>query len=394
MKREYLLSSESVSEGHPDKLADQISDAVLDAAIEQDQHSRVACETLVTQGMVVLAGEITSKAKINIERIARAVIRDAGYSDQSCGMDCKCCAILSSIHGQAVDIARGVFHTDGSIGAGDQGSMFGYATNETPELMPLAISLAHKLMMRQAELRKSGTLDWLRPDAKSQVTVKYADASPIAVSRVVFSTQHSPDIETNQIREAVVEEIIHRVIPHEWEDKDIQYIINPSGQFVTGGPAADTGLTGRKIMVDSYGASCRHGGGAFSGKDPTKVDRSAAYMARYIAKNIVASGIACRCTVQLAYAIGRTDPVSLMIDLHGTGMVDEDVLVKHIPRVFRLDPSGIIESLDLRRPIYSKTAAYGHFGRELPEFTWENTGKADTLGDLIGYRRQSERLCL
>jgi S-adenosylmethionine synthetase len=381
MKREYLLSSESVSEGHPDKMADQISDAVLDAALAGDKDSRVACETLVTHGTVFLAGEITSRARIKYEDIARGVIRDIGYTDTAIGMDCGKCSVISAIHEQASDIADGVFHSDGVIGAGDQGTMFGYASDETPEMMPLGIALAHKLMLKQSELRKNGAA-WLRPDAKSQVTVRYVDGVPVHVTAVVLSTQHSPDISNPDLREAVIERIIHPVIPCEWRAKDISYIVNPSGRFVTGGPQADTGLTGRKIMVDTYGASCCHGGGAFSGKEPSKVDRSAAYMARYIAKNIVASGLSRRCTIQLAYAIGLADPVSLMIDLHGTGIVNETVLVKAVPQLFRLDPRGIIETLDLRRPIYQRTAAYGHFGRELPEFTWEKTDKGAELREL------------
>jgi len=381
MAKEYLLSSESVSEGHPDKMADQISDAVLDAALAEDKYSRVACETLVTHGTVIMAGEITSRARIKYENIARGVIRDIGYTDAAYGMDCGKCSVISAIHEQASDIAEGVFHSDGVIGAGDQGTMFGYATDETLEMMPLGVALAHKMMLKQAELRKNGAA-WLRPDAKSQVTVRYVDGVPVHVTAVVLSTQHSPDISNQDLREAVIEEIINPVISCEWRAKDISYMVNPSGRFVTGGPQADTGLTGRKIMVDTYGASCCHGGGAFSGKDPTKVDRSAAYMARYIAKNIMAAKLARRCTVQLAYAIGIAEPVSLMIDLHGTGSVDEAVLVKAVPRLFRLDPCGIIETLNLRRPIYQQTAAYGHFGRELPAFTWEKTDKVDVLREL------------
>jgi S-adenosylmethionine synthetase len=381
MVKEYLLSSESVSEGHPDKMADQISDAVLDAALAEDRDSRVACETLVTHGTVFLAGEITSKARIKYENIARTVIGDIGYTDVAYGMDCMKCSVISAIHEQAADIAEGVFHSDGVIGAGDQGTMFGYAADETPEIMPLGIALAHKLMLKQAELRKNGAA-WLRPDAKSQVTVRYMDGVPIHVTAVVLSTQHAPEISNRELGEAVTEQLIYPIIPIELRGKDINYMVNPSGRFVTGGPQADTGLTGRKIMVDTYGASCQHGGGAFSGKDPTKVDRSAAYMARYIAKNIVAAGLARRCTIQLAYAIGIAEPISLMIDLHGTGIVDESELVKIVPRVFRLDPIGIIETLDLRRPIYKKTAAYGHFGRELPGFTWEKTDRAEELRKL------------
>jgi S-adenosylmethionine synthetase len=383
VKREYLLSSESVSEGHPDKLADQVSDAVLDSALSADRASRVACETLVTHGIVFLAGEITSTARINFEDVARGVICDIGYIDSSLGMDYRNCSVISSIHEQSADISTGVFHVDGIIGAGDQGTMFGYASDETPELMPLGISLAHGLMEKQAELRSRGVLPWLRPDAKAQVTVRYVDSVPAGVARVVFSTQHSPEISGDLLASAVIEEIIHSVIPSDLELPGIVYMVNPSGRFVIGGPQADTGLTGRKIMVDTYGASCPHGGGAFSGKDPTKVDRSAAYMARYIAKNIVASGIAHRCTVQLAYAIGVAEPVSFLVDLHGTGKVEESALAPIVHKHFRLDPLGIIETLDLRRPIYRQTAAYGHFGRELPDFTWESIDKSDALRELM-----------
>jgi S-adenosylmethionine synthetase len=358
-----------------------LSDAILDNELELDPYARVACETLVTHGLVFIAGEITSRAKIDFEIVARRALHDIGCRSTASGLDYTCCSVIIAIHEQATDISEGVFHTDGSIGAGDQGTMFGYASDETPEMMPLGIALAHKLMLKQSELRKNGAT-WLRPDAKSQVTVRYADGVPVHVTAVVLSTQHSPDISNPDLREAVIEEIIHPVIPCEWRAKDISYIVNPSGRFVTGGPQADTGLTGRKIMVDTYGASCCHGGGAFSGKDPSKVDRSAAYMARYIAKNIVAAGLSRRCTVQLAYAIGICDPVSLMIDLHGTGSVDEAMLVKAVPCLFRLDPRGIIETLNLRRPIYQQTAAYGHFGRELPEFTWEKTDKLDVLREL------------
>jgi S-adenosylmethionine synthetase len=382
MVKEYLLSSESVSAGHPDKVADQISDAVLDEALEQDTDSRVACETLVTHGIVFITGEITSDAKINFEKIARRVIQDIGYIDTASGLDYRCCSVISAVHAQATDIAEGVFHTDGNIGAGDQGLMYGYACDETPELMPLGISLAHKLMLRQAELLKNGSLPWLRPDAKCQVTVRYQDNVPLGITNVVLSTQHSADVFHDEIKADVIGKIIDLVIPSRLKSAETVYMVNPTGRFVTGGPQADTGLTGRKIIADTYGASCAHGGGAFSGKDPTKVDRSAAYMARYIAKNIVAARLSSRCTVQLAYAIGVADPVSLMIDLHGTGSIDEAVLVKAVPSLFRLDPCGIIETLDLRRPIYWKTAAYGHFGRELPEFTWEKTDKADELREL------------
>ena len=382
MTKEYLLSSESVSAGHPDKIADQISDAVLDEALEQDPDARVACETLVTQNLVLIAGEISSSARIDFRKVARRVIYDTGYKDVLEGSDYQACCVLSAVHAQAIDIAEGVFHADGKIGAGDQGLMFGYACDETPELMPLGISLAHKLMLRHSELLKNNRLPWLRPDAKCQVTVRYRDSVPVGVTNVVLSTQHAEGVSQSEIREQVATLIIDHVLPAWLKSEQTVYIINPTGKFVTGGPQADTGLTGRKIMVDTYGASCPHGGGAFSGKDPSKVDRSAAYMARYIAKNVVAAGLARRCTVQLAYAIGVIEPVSLMIDLHGTGRVDEDELTRLVPRVFRLDPLGIIETLDLRRPIYRQTAAYGHFGRELPGFTWEKTDKADKLREL------------
>jgi S-adenosylmethionine synthetase len=383
MTKEYLLSSESVSAGHPDKIADQISDAVLDEALGQDPDSRVACETLVTHGLVFIAGEITSSARIDFEKVARGVIRDIGYSDTASGLDYRSCAVLSSVHSQSTDIAEGVFHADGNTGAGDQGLMYGYACNETLELMPLGISLAHKLMLRQAELHKSNRLPWLRPDAKCQVTMRYLDSVPVGVTNVVLSTQHADGISHDEIKEQVINLIIDNVIPTRLKSVQTVYMVNPTGRFVTGGPQADTGLTGRKIIADTYGASCPHGGGAFSVKDPSKVDRSAAYMARYIAKNIVAAGLAGRCTVQLAYAIGVADPVSLMIGLHGTGSVEEAVLVKAVPRLFRLDPAGIIETLDLRRPIYRQTAVYGHFGRELPDFTWERTDRAGALRELI-----------
>ena len=383
MTKEYLLSSESVSAGHPDKIADQISDAVLDEALAQDPGSRVACETLVTHGLVIIAGEITSGARIDFEKVARGVIRDIGYNDTASGLDYRSCAVLCALHGQATDIAEGVFHADGNLGAGDQGLMYGYACNETPELMPLGISLAQRLMLRQAELLKSGSPPWLRPDAKCQVTVRYRDGVPVAVTNVVLSTQHAEGVSHGEIKDAMTDLVIGHVIPPRLKGADTVFMVNPSVRFVTGGPQADTGLTGRKIIADTYGASCQHGGGAFSGKDPSKVDRSGAYMARYIAKNIVAAGLAGRCTVQLAYAIGVAEPVSLMVDLHGTGSVEEEVLVKAVPRIFRLDPAGIIESLDLRRPIYRQTAAYGHFGRELPGFTWERTDRVEELRELV-----------
>ena len=384
MEREHLLTSESVSEGHPDKMADQISDAILDAFLAQDPFSRVGCETLLAKNLAVIALEFRSDAKVSITDVARQVIRDIGYTDLSYGFDYRTCEVITSISPQSEEIADAVGHPDGEIGASDQGTVFGYATRETPELMPLPISLAHRLVQKQAEVRKSGVLSWLRPDAKSQVTVRYLGLKPISVEKMVLSTQHSPGIGRDRMQEEVIAEIIEKVIPEALRAKNIQYLVNPSGSFTSGGPQADSGLTGRKIVVDTYGGSCPHGGGAFSGKDPTKVDRSAAYMARYMAKNIVAARLAERCTVQLSYAIGVAEPLSLIIDLHGTGAVDEQRLEDVVRRIFPLTPKGIIETLDLRRPIYKKTAAYGHFGRELPEFTWEKTDKTRELRGLLG----------
>ena len=380
MVRDYLFSSESVSEGHPDKLADQVSDAVLDAYLEKDPMARVACETMLAKNLVIVAGEMSSDAKVDFKDIARGVIRDAGYGDITSGFNCDGCVYQISISRQSSNINSAVSREGGDIGAGDQGMMFGYAVTETPEYMPLPISLAHKLMQRHSELRKAGTISWLRPDAKTQVTVRYVGMKPVSVEKVVLSTQHAEGVSNKEIAETVREQIIDPVIPSQYM-ANIQYIINPSGEFTKGGPEADTGLTGRKIIVDTYGGSCPHGGGAFSGKDPTKVDRSAAYMARYIAKNIVAAGLADKCTVQLAYAIGRADPVSVMLDTMQTGKIDEAKLEKAVRTIFDLTPRGIIESLDLRRPIYRKTASFGHFGRELPEFTWERT---DKVGELKG----------
>ncbi len=374
--RDYLFSSESVSEGHPDKLADQISDAVLDAYLEKDPVARVACETMLAKNLVIIAGEMTSTADINFKNIARGVIKDAGYGDLTAGFNCDDCRYQTSISQQSSNISGAVSREGGDIGAGDQGMMFGYAVTETPEFMPLPISLAQQIMQRHSEVRRSGTLAWLRPDAKTQVTVRYAGGDPVSVEKIVLSTQHAVGISNSEIAERVRQLIIDPVIPLRYR-ADIQYIINPSGEFTKGGPEADTGLTGRKIIVDTYGGSCPHGGGAFSGKDPTKVDRSAAYMARYIAKNIVAAGLSKKCMVQLAYAIGRPDPVSVMLDT--MGVVDEVKLEKAVREIFDLTPRGIIESLDLRRPIYRKTASFGHFGRELPEFTWEKIDKAGAL---------------
>jgi S-adenosylmethionine synthetase len=379
MQGEYTLSSESVAEGHPDKIADQISDAVLDCALSTDPDSRVACETMVTQSAIIIAGEISSSAVVPYEHVAKGVIRKIGCTDAEFGLDHRSCSVFSIVHEQAVDIDRGVTLSDGEIGAGDQGSMFGYATDETPEFMPLGISLAHKLMQKHAELRKNGMLEWLRPDGKTQVTVRYDGDRPVGVTHIVFSTQHAFDTKASVIRDAVIEEIIDKVVPAELRAPGIKYLINPTGRFVVGGPQADTGLTGRKIIVDSYGGSCPHGGGAFSGKDPSKVDRSAAYMARYIAKNIVAAELSRRCTVQLAYAIGTVDPVDLTIDLHGTGTMEGVKLTGLVCWLFKLTPRGIIEMLKLRRPIYESTAVYGHFGRELAEFTWEKTDMVDVL---------------
>lgn len=384
MTREYSLSSESVSEGHPDKIADQISDAILDAYLGKEPASRVACETMVTRGQVFVAGEITSDARVAIPEVARQMIKDIGYTDESLGFDWRCCGIVIAVHEQSADIAAvnsGTASCDVNdcVAPEDQVIVFGYATDETPEYMPLGLMLAHKIMLRQAELRKNGHLSWLRPDAKAQVTVRYVGDVPVSVDNIVVSTQHSPRAEHKRLVEAVTEEIVKPVIPEAFAKDGTEYMINAGGEFVIGGPEADTGLTGRKIMVDTYGGACPHGGGAFSGKDPTKVDRAAAYMARYIAKNIVAAGLARRCTLQLSYARGRPQPVSLTIDLHGTGKVDERKLEQIVPRAFNLTPAGIIAGLNLLRPIYRQTAAYGHFGRGLPDFTWERTDMTAVL---------------
>jgi S-adenosylmethionine synthetase len=379
---EFLFSSESVSEGHPDKVADQISDGVLDAILAQDPRGRVACETLVSTGLVVISGEITTQAHINYMEIARDVVRRIGYDSSEIGFDYKSCAVLTAINRQSPDIAQGVDEGKGldlDQGAGDQGLMFGYACNETAQLMPLPIYYAHRIMQRQAEVRRDGRLPWLRPDAKSQLTVRYLDGKPVAIDTVVVSTQHGPEVSHAQLSEAVIEEIIKPVMPKELLRSDIRYLINPTGRFVVGGPHGDCGLTGRKIIVDTYGGAARHGGGAFSGKDPSKVDRSAAYAGRYVAKNIVAAGLADRCEVQIAYAIGVARPVSLMVNTFGTGKVSDEKIVELIGKHFDLRPKGIIQSLDLLRPIYSKTAAYGHFGRDEPEFTWEKVDKASAL---------------
>ena len=371
----HLFTSESVTEGHPDKIADQISDAVLDALIEQDPDSRVACETLVTTGLAFIAGEITSKAYVDLPGIVRETIKGVGYTRAKYGFDYETCAVISAIHEQSPDIAMGV----DAGGAGDQGLMFGYACNETEELMPLPIMLAHKLVRRLSQVRREEILDFLRPDGKTQVTVEYDGGKPVRVDAVIVSAQHSNLVKTETVREDILEKVIHAVIPAALLDSRTKYFINPTGRFVVGGPQGDCGLTGRKIIVDTYGGVGRHGGGAFSGKDPTKVDRSASYMARYVAKNIVAAGLAEQVEVQLAYAIGVPEPVSIMVDTFDTGKVEGAKLVDAIREIFALTPGGIIEYLDLRRPIYKKTAAYGHFGRQEPEFTWERTDKADAL---------------
>ncbi|WP_374241241.1 methionine adenosyltransferase [Zoogloea sp.] len=382
MAKEYLFTSESVSEGHPDKVADQISDAVLDAVLAQDPRGRVACETLVSTGLVVISGEITTKANINYMDIARETVRRIGYDDSDIGFDYKSCAVLTAINRQSPDIAQGVNEGEGldlDQGAGDQGLMFGYACNETPSLMPFPIYYAHRIMQRQAEVRKDGRLPWLRPDAKSQLSVRYVDGKPVAIDTVVVSTQHDPDVSYDDLKEAIIEQVIKPVLPKEMLTGNTRYLINPTGRFVIGGPAGDCGLTGRKIIVDTYGGAAHHGGGAFSGKDPSKVDRSAAYAGRYVAKNIVAAGLADRCEIQVAYAIGVARPVSLMVETFGTGKVSDEKIVELVQKHFDLRPKGIIATLDLLRPIYSRTAAYGHFGREEVDFTWETTDKAAAL---------------
>ncbi len=386
----YLFTSEAVSGGHPDKLADQISDGILDALIAQDPYSRVACETMVTTGIAIVAGEITTKAVVDYRDVVRGVIREVGYTDDAMGICADTCAVMISIDRQSPDIAMGVNEDQSKgkeIGAGDQGLMFGYACNETPELMPLPITLAHRILHRLTEARRNGEVGWLRPDSKSQVTVEYDGLKPVRIDTVVVSTQHGPDVSQQDIRKFVVERIVKPSLPEDMVDGEITYHINPTGRFEVGGPHGDCGLTGRKIIVDTYGGWARHGGGAFSGKDCTKVDRSAAYMARHVAKNIVAAGLAERCEVQLAYAIGVSEPVSVTVDAEGTGKIDDGRLCEIVREVFPLTPSGIIEYLDLRRPIYRKTAAGGHFGRSEPEFTWEKTNKVDELLKAVGGRR-------
>ncbi len=387
MSQYNLFTSESVSEGHPDKLADQISDAVLDAIIKDDPQSRVAVETMVKTGMAVIAGEVRTSTYVDLEDIVRDVITGVGYNSSELGFDGASCAVLNAIGKQSSDIAMGVDENeeeDKQLGAGDQGLMFGYATNETDVLMPAALTYSHRLVQKQANLRKSGKLSWLRPDAKSQVTLRYENGQPVAIDAVVLSTQHDPEITQAQLKEAVMEEILKPVLPAEWLHSDTLYHINPTGQFIIGGPVGDCGLTGRKIIVDTYGGMARHGGGAFSGKDPSKVDRSAAYAGRYVAKNIVAAGLADKCEIQVSYAIGVAEPTSISIETFGTHKVSEDTIANLVREHFDLRPGGIIEMLNLRRPIYQETAAYGHFGRELPEFTWEKTDKADALKAAAG----------
>ena len=387
MANDYIFTSESVSEGHPDKMADQISDAVLDAILKQDTSARVACETLVKTGLVVIAGEISTSAWVDLEHLVRETVKGIGYTSSDVGFDGDTCAVLNGIGKQSGDIAQGVDRGDlEKQGAGDQGLMFGYATNETSVLMPAPITLAHRLVEQQSKVRRDGTLSWLRPDAKSQVTLRYQEGKPVGIDALVLSTQHNPDINLNDLREAVMEHIFKPVLPEEWlascQKESIH--INPTGNFVIGGPVGDCGLTGRKIIVDTYGGMARHGGGAFSGKDPSKVDRSAAYAGRYVAKNIVAAGLADRCEIQVSYAIGVAEPTSISVETFGTGNVDDRRIEDIVRDVFDLRPYGIVTMLDLIRPIYQQTAAYGHFGRELPEFTWERTDKADALRQAAG----------
>ncbi|MBN2159720.1 MAG: methionine adenosyltransferase [Spirochaetes bacterium] len=380
--RDYIFTSESVSEGHPDKVADQISDAILDEHIKGDKRSRVAMETLVTTGRIVLSGEITSSQKIDYEKVARDVVRDIGYTDADIGFDCATCEVNAHVHSQSPDISQGVTEGEGLFseqGAGDQGMMFGFAVAETKELMPMPILLAHRLVKRLADVRRSGELKFIRPDSKSQVTIQYENSKPKRVEAIVVSTQHTPDVSHKDITDGVVETTIKKIIPASFIDKNTKIYVNPTGRFVVGGPHGDTGLTGRKIIVDTYGGMGRHGGGAFSGKDPSKVDRSAAYMARYIAKNIVAAGLAYRCEVQLAYAIGVADPVSVLVDTFGTGTVPEEKIAERVRGVFNLKPAGIIEMLDLLKPIFRSTSNYGHFGREDAGFVWEKTDRAAAL---------------
>ncbi len=384
MNRSFLFTSESVTEGHPDKMADQISDGILDYIIERDKNARVACEVLLSNGYCVIAGELKTTTYAPMQEIAREVIREIGYTDAQFGFDYRSAGVLNGVGEQSPDINQGVDQEGGEIGAGDQGLMFGYACKETDTLMPLPIYLAHKLTQTLASTRKSGVLPFLRPDGKAQVTVKYENGIPKAIDTIVISTQHSPDVPYTKLKDAVIEEIVLKCIPEDIDSSNIKYHINPTGRFVVGGPQGDAGLTGRKIIVDTYGGSCPHGGGAFSGKDPTKVDRSGAYMGRYIAKNLVASGICDKATIQIAYAIGVVEPVSVLVNTHGTAKVDEAKIEDMVKKIFKLTPKGIIESLDLLRPIYRKTAAYGHFGRELDEFSWEKTDKAGEIRAYFG----------
>ncbi|MDG2421106.1 MAG: methionine adenosyltransferase [Gammaproteobacteria bacterium] len=385
MAETSLFTSESVSEGHPDKMADQISDAILDALLEKDKSSRVACETMIKTGMVIVAGEVTTEAHINVEDIVREVVKNIGYNDSKSGFDSNTCAVINAIGKQSPDIKMGVDESeDHEQGAGDQGLMFGYASNETDVLMPAPITYSQLLVKRQSEVRKRGTLPWLEPDAKSQLTMRYEEGRPVGVDAVVLSTQHRDDISLSELQEAVMEEIIKPVLPKKWIRGDTKYFINPTGKFIIGGPQGDCGLTGRKIIVDTYGGMARHGGGAFSGKDPSKVDRSAAYLARYIAKNLVAAGIAERCELQLSYAIGVAEPTSISIETFGTGKISNENIVKLVRNNFELKPKGLINMLDLLRPIYLQTAAYGHFGREESDFTWERTDKIEALKSEAG----------
>lgn len=385
MKKSFLFTSESVTEGHPDKVADQISDAVLDYILTRDKNARVACETLVSNGFCVITGELKTSVYAPMQEIARKVIKDIGYTDALYGFDYRSAAVLNGIGEQSPDINQGVDRDDGEIGAGDQGLMFGYACRETDSFMPLPIWLSYRITEGLANRRKDGSLPFLRPDGKAQVTVRYEDNSPVSIDTIVISTQHSPDVNQNHLKDAVIEEIVQKVIPPKYLNDNIKYFVNPTGKFIIGGPQGDAGLTGRKIIVDTYGGSCPHGGGAFSGKDPSKVDRSAAYLARYIAKNLVASGICDKATVQLAYAIGVVTPVSIFVDTQGTSKVDDNTITKCIEEVFSLTPKGIIKSLDLLRPIYQKTAAYGHFGRELSDFTWERIDKVDAIREFCKF---------
>ncbi len=386
-KQSFMFTSESVTEGHPDKVADAISDAILDAIMAEDKKCRVACETLVTTGMAMVAGEITTDCYVDIPEVVRNTIKDIGYNSSSMGFDWQTCSVITSIDQQSADIAQGVDEGEGLFkeqGAGDQGLMFGFATNETPELMPMPIIYAHNLTKRLSQVRKNGALDFLRPDGKSQVTIEYVDGKPTRVDTVVVSTQHSPDVSYDDLKSAIIKEVIQKVIPEEMIDGDTRFFINPTGRFVVGGPMGDCGVTGRKIIVDTYGGQGSHGGGCFSGKDPSKVDRSASYMGRYVAKNLVASGIADKCEVQVAYAIGVAEPVSLLVDFMGTGKISETKAVEIVKQVFDLRPAAIIDTLDLLRPIYRKTSSYGHFGRKDPDFYWERTDRADQIKELAG----------